>query len=265
MRSSVSYSQNRVPEASIMSAYLHAARQLVKRIVPRGTWLFDLLEAVLHSAFSMRERRAERIFAGRMRASPAPFVIQIGANDGDDEFHDYVEQFEPNGVLVEPQKTAFADLRRAYAGYPGIVLENVAIAEEAGQRTLYMSKDQYIGDFPTSGLATLVPEKSVLAKEDAADLCSQEVSCITFDGLIRKHRVKDITYLQIDTEGYDYRIVRSIDLDRIRPDMIRYEYINLSDKEQSELLERLHDAGYLTLTLAIDVFAYLPESSPSGQ
>ena len=40
--------------------------------------------------------------------------------------------------------------------------------------------------------------------------------------------------------------------------MLRYEYINLEDDEQRACLGILQSAGYTTLTLAIDVFAYLP-------
>ncbi len=84
----------------------------------------------------------------------------------------------------------------------------------------------------------------------------ETVNCITFDDLLKKHKISHITYLQIDAEGYDFEILRSIDFDTMKPDMLRYEYVNLERDEQQNCLAILRDAGYTTLILPIDVFAY---------
>jgi FkbM family methyltransferase len=191
-----------------------------------------------------------------MQACDDPFVIQIGANDGNDRFRRHVERYRPRGILVEPQRDAFDVLRQSYANQPQIRLANVAIAESAGPRPLYRSDRARIGAFPTSGLASLVPEKNGLAREGAQRLRTETVSCITFSELVANFDVRHVTYLQIDTEGYDFEILRSIDFDRLKPDMLRYEYVNLNADEQAACRALLRDAGYRMLTLAIDVFAY---------
>lgn len=231
-------------------------RRLTKRIVPRGSRIFELLETTYHLRFALAEKRALKLFHDRMARATDPFVVQIGANEGDDEFYDDIVDYDPRGVLVEPQKEVFESLRLAYAQHPKIQLENVAIAATPGTRKLFKARRSHIGNFPTSGLASFVPDRNGLADEGDDQLCVEEVNCMRFRELIDKYAVDQITYLQIDTEGYDFEILKGIDFDHAKPDMLRYEYINLTDAEQAESLSMLEDAGYATIKLAIDVFAY---------
>jgi len=50
-----------------------------------------------------------------------------------------------------------------------------------------------------------------------------EAPSMTFNELCKKYEVDHVHYLQIDTEGYDSEIIRSIDFDNIEIDEIRYE------------------------------------------
>ena len=50
-----------------------------------------------------------------------------------------------------------------------------------------------------------------------------DVPCLTFDSLVSKHGVTAVDLVQMDTEGYDFEIVKLIDLDRLRPRLIMYE------------------------------------------
>jgi hypothetical protein len=48
----------------------------------------------------------------------------------------------------------------------------------------------------------------------------------------------DLDYLQIDTEGFDYEILKMIDFSIIKPKLIKFESVNLSisDKQSANLL-----------------------------
>ncbi len=46
----------------------------------------------------------------------------------------------------------------------------------------------------------------------------------------RKYKIKRIDLLQIDTERYDYDIIKQIDFSLIKPRMICYETHNLTGK-----------------------------------
>ena len=50
-----------------------------------------------------------------------------------------------------------------------------------------------------------------------------EVPSMTFSELCEKHNVINIHYLQIDTEGYDAEIIKSIDFKHVSIDIIKYE------------------------------------------
>jgi len=56
------------------------------------------------------------------------------------------------------------------------------------------------------------------------DLTIIESIGLTFNQLCQKHNINHITYLQIDTEGYDSEIIRSIDFTKVSIDNIKYEY-----------------------------------------
>ena len=51
--------------------------------------------------------------------------------------------------------------------------------------------------------------------------------------------MNEIEYLFIDTEGYDYQIIQSIDFDRIKINKIKFEYKHLDDTFKFE--ERLFE------------------------
>jgi hypothetical protein len=73
------------------------------------------------------------------------FFVQIGAYDGreHDPIQAFVRRCRWRGILVEPQPEAFERLRRNYAGSPGLIFENVAIADHEGSLPLFMIKDEF--------------------------------------------------------------------------------------------------------------------------
>jgi hypothetical protein len=55
------------------------------------------------------------------------------------------------------------------------------------------------------------------------NMCSFKAQTITFDTICEKLNIKDIEYLQIDTEGFDSEIIKMIYLDKYNIKNIRYE------------------------------------------
>ena len=51
--------------------------------------------------------------------------------------------------------------------------------------------------------------------------------------LLAKHGVSRVDLLQIDTEGYDFEIIRMFDHAGVRPAVVRFEHLYLSGKERS--------------------------------
>ena len=48
-----------------------------------------------------------------------------------------------------------------------------------------------------------------------------------------RHAVDRVDVMSVDTEGWDYRVIRQLDFSRYRPKLIRCEYINLDDEEKA--------------------------------
>lgn len=184
------------------------------------------------------------------------FFIEIGAYDGKkfDPIKKYIEKYKWRGIMVEPIWRAFKKLRKRYKG-SDIILENVAIARRNGRRKMYMVDTER--DLPEnfrSYAKTMSsfykdmwlrkkrsPEMAKMFKEDVLPYMKEViVDCLTLSSLMKKHDVKKVDLLQIDVEGYDYEILKTI---KIKPPIVQYENMNLG-KDKEECFKFMQDMGY---------------------
>jgi len=145
-------------------------------------------------------------------------VIQIGTNNGADEFQVMCSRLHPKKIiLVEPLTKFNPHIEANYKHLKNVFLENVAITKkEMGIVTLVIPRDR--------------PEMwgyqnfSLLPMDDwGRDFHKIKSPSMTFTQLCKKHNITNIDYLQIDTEGYDAEIIKSIDFNKIHIGIIRYE------------------------------------------
>jgi hypothetical protein len=65
---------------------------------------------------------------------------------------------------------------------------------------------------------------SILPLDNWGDHLDEIVApAMTFMELCEKHDIKHIDFLQIDTEGYDAQIIKSIDFSKVDIDILKYE------------------------------------------
>lgn len=201
--------------------------------------------------------------------------FQIGTNDGNDGFRRLCISDKPDIIiLVEPNVNHLNSIKNNYKE-----LSNVHIFNNA----VYYHNDEEVELFIPAkdgiyGLPGVQPERkqgnhtytdgqfSLLPMNDWGEknnMCTFKAKTITFDAICEKLNIKDIDYLQIDTEGFDTEIIRMIDLNRYNIKRIRYEkwgfstecftkYHNDSDNlkyfgvEGMKLVEKkLHDNNYV--------------------
>jgi len=74
----------------------------------------------------------------------------------------------------------------------------------------------------------------------------ERVNSIPLDQLLRRHGLSSLDLLQIDVEGYDYEILKTLDFDQIRPLFINYERVLLADTEE-ECRQMLVGQGYVLM------------------
>ncbi len=179
------------------------------------------------------------------------FFVQIGANDGIiyDPIHRFVKHYRWRGVLVEPIQCYFNQLKLNYADNPGLVFENCAISDKQEVKDFYRVKEGL--DFlPVwcNGLGTFHLDVVMTHKwaiPNLADyLVKEQVDCITLNTLLEKHSICHIDLLLIDTEGHDYAIIRQINFDQIRPQIIVYEHQYIGKTDQRKCESMLSNYGY---------------------
>jgi hypothetical protein len=64
-----------------------------------------------------------------------------------------------------------------------------------------------------------------------------------------------VDLVQIDTEGYDYEIVRQIALDQYRPALVLYEHYHLDPDDRRACELHLRNHGYRSISNFMDTLA----------
>lgn len=182
------------------------------------------------------------------------FFVQIGSNDGviHDLLYHYIQRYQWRGILVEPIGYYFERLKKNYSGNKHLIFENVAISDKDEMRDFYRVKEG-LEDLPnwSKGLGSFYPDilfKHRWAIPNLKDyIVKHQVRCIALSQLLDRHSVTNIDLLMIDTEGYDYEIVKQIDFERIKPNIIIYEHKHLERNNRRacrQLLRKHHYALY---------------------
>lgn len=83
---------------------------------------------------------------------------------------------------------------------------------------------------PTEAIIPLLEERSIPAR--------------TLTKILEDLEVGRVDYLQVDVEGADDDVIRSLDLGRYRPRLICFESAHLSDRARGAILEHLTAYGY---------------------
>lgn len=205
----------------------------------------------------------EFVIAHLMLRKKRIFFVQIGANDGKthDPLYKFVNEFEWEGILVEPQPEVFEQLTANYGKSANrLKFINAAISAEDGNRTMYSvridagtySKAHMFSSFDRSTIA----RQSEWVPDITQRVQERTVRCISMSTLLREAEGHDIDLLQIDAEGYDYDILRMIDFSELRPTIICFEHAHLSKQRIREAYELLFSHGYRKSIDNLDTIAY---------
>jgi FkbM family methyltransferase len=179
---------------------------------------------------------------------PVRFV-QVGANDGrsGDPLRELIAAGRLQGVLVEPQPEPFERLRKRLDDVDGLRFVRAAITEQDGPVTLYTDPER-------STLGTLEPDRNLIRdrRRRAVEL---SVEGLTFASLTDRHDIDGFELLQLDTEGFDYKILRQVPLDEHGVQVVNLEYYCLPVAERRAAGELLERAGFALLYGEADLLA----------
>ena len=205
---------------------------------------------------------------------PDFFVVQIGANDGyvNDPLVKLIRKGKWKGVLLEPQKLVFDQyLTPLYGHYKDIHLVNAAVGTKSEKRDLFTIS--FSAERWATGLASFVKESletqisvgyvdkcikkyEATAPINKADYIStQQVKCITFQDVIEQYQIKKIDLLQIDTEGFDFEVIKMFPFDKMKPKIISFESERLSSTDFNACKIFLIQLGYNVSDIGRDAVA----------
>jgi len=174
--------------------------------------------------------------------------VQVGANDGvfGDPLRRFILRYPWRGILVEPQPQVFARLADNYRDLTDrLILENLAIAADGSEIVLYtppeglQQDDTYAASVASSDPATIARQLGIPEK----DLRRIVTPSMTLDLLLAKHGLAQIDLLQIDVEGYDWKVLRTLDLGKVAPSIIQFEsgHLSIADCDNAVRYLTQHD------------------------
>lgn len=242
-------------------------KDLIKRYISKNTFLWKCLKKLeifrqnLHaflnkSRWKYNENQVKIFMEEYAKKTKDFFFVEIGANDGikADPSREYILKYKWKGILIEPQREIFAKLKLNYKN-KGLLFENVAITDKNGTMSMYKLKKDLIKERWHDAIATLHLDRSMLSNLDKDKVEIEHVKCMTFAKLLKKYNIHKIDLLQIDTEGYDYEILKTVSFDKIKPKIVRFEYVHMKNYEKKELQKHLKNIGYTLMEEKSDIVA----------
>jgi len=209
-----------------------------------------LSEIRLERGASFARPECDRVLELFARTFPHAAVLQIGANDGvsGDPLAAWFDRTQWSGVLVEPIPHLAASLAKRHAMRENIHIERSAIGETDGEARIFRIADspgapgwyQQLASFDQS---VLLKHRGAIPEIDSL-VVEERVPVISVKTLLARYALSRIDLLVIDTEGYDFRILRQFDLNSVRPTLILFEHQHLGAAEKSDAYSLLRQSGY---------------------
>ena len=169
-------------------------------------------------------------------------LVIIGAHNGTG-LEELILKQKNKVLLIEPVNYNFQSLKYKFKNKNNIIFENVGISDERNQIQFYYVKESSvkklgkewatgIGSFKKKHLLDHHRKRFQIVEDDIEDI---DIKILVFDDLIKKYNISEIEYLFIDTEGYDYKIIKSLNLNKIKINKVKFEYKHLDDTFRFEV------------------------------
>jgi FkbM family methyltransferase len=225
----------------------------------------SLIFTIFYNIFYKPEKGSLDDFTSRFsRLTGKVTVIQIGANDGinNDPIHKFIKRDHWQGVLLEPQKFVFEKyLKPLYRKTKGITVMNAALDTLDGSKPIYkiaVSNSRWatgltsfnrkiLEEAVRSGYIERQTKKEGCPLPENKDdyIAEESVECICTETLLKKAGIEKTDWLQIDTEGFDFEIIKMFNIGTTNPTVIVYENLHLSSDQREECINHLKTNHYV--------------------
>ncbi len=184
-------------------------------------------------------------------------LVVIGAHFGV-WLNDVLSKFaKQNILLVEPVPYNYNKLKERFISSNNIqICTNAIFSENKISKFYYVNEKSIskLGKHWASGIGSfnknhILDHRTKRFKIEDEDIDEIEIEFITFDGLIEKFEIESIDKLQIDVEGAEYEILKSINYKKTDINSIQFEskHFDGTFKEGPKLKEienKLISEGY---------------------
>jgi len=188
--------------------------------------------------------------------------IQVGANDGIsfDDLYDFVTKRKSFGVVIEPVKSYFEELKNNYVNFPNVVPVNMAVFHQKDVLDIYKINPEKSSIYPdwVKGIASFDKGHHKKLNINEEDIIIEKVKADHLMSIIGSNFNGDyynVDLFQVDTEGFDYEVIKMIDFNKLHPKIIKFESVNLNDVQKKELAKILNKEGYVVFNEAGDTVA----------
>jgi FkbM family methyltransferase len=228
----------------------------IKKLLHQNSLIYRILSIMYHLGDRLwlpKQKPIDEILESYSHLKKNVFFIQIGSNDGvsGDSINKYVNQYNWQGLLVEPVSYLFKKLKRNYSSHQSrLVFENSAVSSEDGEAIFYRLKTDNDPNLPSwySELGTFNKEIILKHKNDISGfddlLIEEKIKTISFNTLLQKHNIENVDLIQIDTEGYDFEIIKLINFKNLKLDIIIFEHRHLNKSDHKQSIKILNMNGF---------------------
>ena len=158
-------------------------------------------------------------------------LVVIGAHTGQYLREIISEYTDKNILLVEPVPYNYMVLEKEYSNKENFfICKNAILDNSSKQIFFYVKKESVkklgkhwatgIGSFDKNHILSHKGKRFNITDEDIQKI---EIDFITFKDLTERYSIKSIDKLQLDVEGAEYKILNSIDFNKLKINQIFFE------------------------------------------
>jgi hypothetical protein len=138
------------------------------------------------------------------------------------------------------------------------------IAVHPTRKEVYMYKvaENTLLKYPlwAQGCASFDPEHLIKLNIDSKDISKLTVISDNLMNIyIQNYHFTSVDYFQVDTEGFDFEVLKMINFNLFKPSIIKYEHTNLNKMDLANSITLLRNNGYFIFYETEDIIACLLE------
>ena len=163
------------------------------------------------------------------------FVVDIGAADGVSNSNSRKLILDGwSGLLVEPNPNNYNKLVNLYNENDKIKILNVGCSFENGNDLIfYVDQNDEFEQLSTFSLEQVQKCKEIYGCE----FVEKKIDVVKTSDIFSKNNISKINFLSVDTESFDYNVIKGIDFEKVEIDLICVEHLN---NELENLLNNLN-------------------------